>query len=91
MSMSKRWWPLLILAVAAVVMFLLFGLNPDLVEKDAGVTLTPVEVMVLEAGNRQFMIESQGTVTAQDTTKLVAEVSGRVTEFSRSFQVGRWR
>jgi len=90
MSMSKRWWPLLILAVAAVVMFLLFGLNPDLVEKDAGVTLTPVEVMVLEAGNRQFMIESQGTVTAQDTTKLVAEVSGRVTEFSRSFQVGHF-
>jgi len=90
MLKSRRWWPLLILVVAAVAMLMLWGLNPDKVEKEIGVVHTPVEVMVLEAGSRQFMIESQGTVTAQDTTNLVAEVSGRVTEFSRSFQVGRF-
>ena len=90
MLKSKRWWPLLILTIAAVVMFLLFGLNPDLVEKEVNVALTPVEVLVLETSDRRFMIESQGTVMAQDTTNLVAEVSGRVTEFARSFQVGRF-
>ena len=90
MLKNKRWWPFLILAVAAVVMFSLFGLNPELVEKEANVTLTPVEVLILETGNRRFLIESQGTVTAQDRTNLVAEVSGRVTEFARSFQVGHF-
>jgi len=90
MSKKKRWLPALILITAATVMFLLFGLNPDVVEKETSLTLTPVEVLVLEAGSRQFIIESQGTVTAQDTTDLVAEVSGRVTEFARSFQVGHF-
>ena len=90
MFKNKRWLPVLILMVAAMVMLLLFGLNPDVVEKETSVALTPVEVMVLEAGNRQFIIESQGTVTAQDTTNLVAEVSGRVIEFADSFQVGRF-
>jgi multidrug efflux system membrane fusion protein len=90
MFKKKRWLPFLILVAAAAVMLLLFGLNPDIVEKESSVALTPVEVMVLEAGNRQFIIESQGTVTAQDTTNLVAEVSGRVIEFADSFQVGRF-
>jgi len=90
MFKRKRWLPVLVLVAAIAVMLLLFKLNPDIVEKEASVTLTPVEVMVLEAGNRQFMIESQGTVAAQDTTNLIAEVSGRVIEFADSFQVGRF-
>lgn len=87
---KKRWLPVLILAAAAAVMLLLFSLNPDVVEKESSIALTPVEVMVLEAVDRQFIIESQGTVTAQDTTHLIAEVSGRVIEFAGSFQVGRF-
>ena len=86
----KPWWPLLIIALATVVMLFLWSVNPVVVDKETGVVHTPVEVMVLEASSRRFMIESQGTVTAQDTTNLVAEVSGRVTEFARSFQVGRF-
>jgi hypothetical protein len=46
MLQSKRWWPFLILTVAAAIMQLLWSPNPDVVEKQASVALTPVEVMV---------------------------------------------
>ena len=87
---SRHWLSLLVLTVATAVMLLMWKLNPVQVGKETNIALTPVEVLVLRPATRRFTIESQGTVTAQDTTNLVAEVSGRVIEFSNSFQVGRF-
>lgn len=90
MSENNRRLPLLLLAGAAVVMVLLWSLNPADVEKEAAASQVPVEVITLEPASKRFTIESQGTITAQNTTSLVAEVSGRIIEFSDAFQAGRF-
>lgn len=90
MSRYRHWLPAVLLGGAAVVAALLWQLNPVEVDHEIAASLVPVEVVTLEPANRRFMIETQGTITAHDTTSLVAEVSGRVVEFADSFQVGRF-
>jgi RND family efflux transporter MFP subunit len=90
MSGNRSWLPAALLGGAALAMVVLWNLNPVEVEEQVAAGRVPVEVVTLHPSSQRFVIESQGTITAHDTTSLVAEVSGRVVEFSSAFQVGRF-
>lgn len=77
-----------IIVIAAVIVKFMFMTKPQAKNKAPEKKATLVEIEVAEKVNRDYVINSQGNVSAQVETSLVSEVSGTITFVSEKFASG---
>ncbi|NND44460.1 MAG: efflux RND transporter periplasmic adaptor subunit [Xanthomonadales bacterium] len=79
---------LIVGAIVVVVIMAQFAGSKKPEQRDDGPKAMLVEVITVEPGQRQFVIQSQGTVRPRTETTLVSEVSGKVVSVAPGFVAG---
>ncbi|AQA19527.1 hypothetical protein BST95_16090 [Halioglobus japonicus] len=80
--------PLVVIALAALIAFLMVNSRPDLPRRDRVAALPHVDTVVVEPGPVAVQIHSRGIVTPQHSIELVSEVNGRVVWVDPGFLQG---
>ena len=84
----KRWLPLLILALGAVIFVVLLKTKPQAQQLDRPVAGILVEAQVAQSARHQSRVPAQGTVIPAQQVSLSTEVGGRVIWQSESLVPG---
>jgi RND family efflux transporter MFP subunit len=84
----KKFLPLIILAVAAVITGLLIFFKPAPNEVSPERPIANVEVVTVQPETIQLSVRSQGTLLPKTETDLSIEVSGRIIEVAENFRAG---
>jgi len=77
----------LILA-CAVIVFLLNVLKPEAKKKPKNKNVVAVETVNVEIGEYPVILSANGTITAKNSSALIAQVSGEITRISEQFNDG---
>jgi RND family efflux transporter MFP subunit len=80
--------PILVLFVGNATAVMLFFSGPEAKKKEQRKHVPLVEAQVLKPQDYTLSIRSSGKVNAKTETRLIAEVSGRVTQLSDNFDAG---
>lgn len=80
--------PLLLLAAGILVAVILIATGPEVQKEEPERKPPIVETVVVDRQDVTLKVRSQGTVEPRTSTVLAAEVGGRITEVSPSFQEG---
>lgn len=80
--------PLLIIAIAMIIAYLLYAAKPERVEQAREENIVLVDAIEVYRETLQLKIPSQGTVLPSTQTKLSSEVQGRIIEVGKQFVAG---
>lgn len=80
--------PILVLFVGNATAVMLFFSGPDAKKREQRKHIPIVEVQVLKPQDYTLSVRSSGKVNAKTETRLIAEVSGRITKISDKFEAG---
>jgi len=86
--MLKWVLPVLIVALAVVVVAGLIATRPQVETAPRQVTPPPVRVLPLDPQSVELRVRSQGSVVPETEADLVAEVAGTIVRVAESFEVG---
>ena len=87
-TLNKKVLPLLLMAGASTVTFLLYLNRPSSEIIEPVYVPVTIDVTVVEKEDLRIPIQAQGTVTPLRETTLVSEVNGSIVEASPAFNVG---
>jgi RND family efflux transporter MFP subunit len=88
LTLNKKVLPLLLLAGASAVSFILFLNRPPSAITEPKYVPVTIDVAEVVVEDLKIPIQAQGTVSALRETKLISEVSGSIVEVSPNFNVG---
>jgi RND family efflux transporter MFP subunit len=80
--------PILVLFVGNATAVMLFFSGPEAKKKEQRKHIPLVEVQALKAQDYTLSVRSSGKVNAKTETRLIAEISGRITKLSDNFEAG---
>ena len=84
----KKILPIIILAAAALLIFLLVLFRPEPTEVLPERPTTQIEVITAQPKTVQLSVRSQGTVLPKIESNLAVEVAGRIIDMSPNFTAG---
>ena len=82
--------PLVVLGSGALVTVVLIRTRPEIQPVPHENALPLVRAVTVQPGTHCFTVEAQGMVQPHREIQLVAEVAGRITQVSPSFEAGRF-
>ena len=86
----KKFLPLILLAVALGISYLLISIQPKAKKIETPSLITPVEYVVAKAKPTTINIESEGILQARIETQFISPVAGEVIEIGENFYPGRF-
>ena len=86
----KKFLPLILLAVALGISYLLISIQPKAKKIETPSLITPVEFVVAKAKPTTINIESEGILQARIETQFISPVAGEVIEIGENFYPGRF-
>ena len=86
----KKFLPLILLAVALGISYLLISIQPKAKKVDTPSLITPVEFLVAKAKPTTIRIESEGILQPRIETQFISPVAGQVIEIGGNFYPGRF-
>ena len=86
----KKFLPLILLAVALGISYLLISIQPKAKKIETPSLITPVEYLVAKAKPTTIRIESEGILQPRIETQFISPVAGQVIEIGENFYPGRF-
>ena len=86
----KKILPLILLAVALGISYLLISIQPKAKKIETPSLITPVEYLVAKAKPTTIRIESEGILQPRIETQFISPVAGQVIEIGENFYPGRF-
>ena len=86
----KKFLPLILLAVALGISYLLISIQPKAKKVETPSLITPVEYLVAKAKPTTIRIESEGILQPRIETQFISPVAGQVIEIGENFYPGRF-
>tara|TARA_A100001015_G_scaffold315590_1_gene427775 strand:+ start:4085 stop:5212 length:1128 start_codon:yes stop_codon:yes gene_type:complete len=86
----KKILPLILLAVALGISYLLISIQPKAKKIEPPSLITPVEYLVAKAKPTTIRIESEGILQPRIETQFISPVAGQVIEIGENFYPGRF-
>ena len=86
----KKFLPLILLAVAIGISYLLISIQPKAKKIETPSLITPVEYLVAKAKPTTIRIESEGILQPRIETQFISPVAGQVIEIGENFYPGRF-
>lgn len=86
----KKFLPLILLAVALGISYLLISIQPKAKKVETPSLITPVEFLVAKAKPTTIRIESEGILQPRIETQFISPVAGQVIEIGENFYPGRF-
>jgi RND family efflux transporter MFP subunit len=86
----KKNLPLILLAVALGISYLLISIQPKAKKIETPYLITPVEYLVAKAKPTTIRIESEGILQPRIETQFISPVAGQVIEIGENFYPGRF-
>lgn len=86
----KKFLPLILLAVALGISYLLISIQPKAKKIETPSLITPVEYLVAKAEPTTIRIESEGILQPRIETQFISPVAGQVIEIGENFYPGRF-
>ncbi len=88
MKIIKKLLPILVIALALLIAFVIFNNKPAAKQKRSHPKILTVETIKLQAQNFPVQIYTQGIVEPRTTTTLIPRISGEIISVSPSFRPG---
>lgn len=87
-SILLKLLPIAMVMLAVATAYLMISAKPEIKPRPPTPAAPLVEVMIVKRESAQALVYSQGTIEASRKTKIVSEVSGRITWVSEKFKNG---